>query len=457
MTVSTLEKQKIWMILNHPQEMATALTMASHWGREKFVLNLLISCHPYWRKVAITPYEHQFDNIVFLDRPDYVPGPFPQPGRILRSLRLGKRVAQLKGQPASVAIGQLILLRLQTILLYPMHVFGMIVKILRVKKRVARLGIQQDDILIWLTIGHFVDNIVLSTHPQNLKIAVIISEVYQRCTKPIDKDIYRNTFEGWVANWLIEPITGLRRTYCVKDRLHSELPWLVRYRGSLSEIYDKIVVLGDFSEQTGDNIITMPYPYVLAITKTGGNYSSTKPKKVVFFGSKFIGAVAGIIDPEIYARHLNSCLAFVREKYGSACKLVYRPHPRESDIAGSLDLSQFEDETRLLNLDQFEIENDGMLAELYFYRNMENIQAVFSVESTSSRSAFHFFINAYSFLNIFPYDERMKEFFRRFIGKVPDDFYIDDLSIMPNRYVKTEDINEATKKCRDVLDAVIRK
>jgi len=429
--------------------------MASHWGREKFVINLLISRHPYWRKIEMSQYEHQFDDIVFLDRPDYVPSPFPKPGRILRSLRTGKKAAQLKGQAVNLVISQMILRRLRATLLYPIHIAKMILKIWRVKREVARMGIQQEDILIWLTVGHFVDNIMLSMHSQNLKIAIIIDEIYRRGTEPLDKRIYENTFEGRITNWIIEPISGLRQTYCVKDRLHPELPFMVRYRTSLSEVFDKTVVLGNFSEQTVDNIITMPFPYIFTIKKSGGNYSSSKPKKVIFFGGKFLGAIAGVMDPEVYARHLNSCLAFIREKYGFACKLVYRPHPRESDIAGPLDLGQFEDETRLLNLDQFEIENDGMLAELYFYRNIEDIQAVFSVESTSSRSAFHFFINAYSFLDIFPYDEGMKEFFRRFIGEVPDDFYINNLSITPNTYVKMEDRKANVKRCQNVLDVLL--
>ena len=115
------------------------------------------------------------------------------------------------------------------------------------------------------------------------------------------------------------------------------------------------------------------------------------------------------------------------------------------------------DEIKLLDLDQFEIENDGMLAELYFYKNIEDIHAAFSVGSNASRSAFHFFINAYAFLNVFPYDEAAKKAFRLEMGNVPDDFYINDLSTTPNRYIKTEDINVAIKKCRNVLDVVLQK
>jgi len=46
---------------------------------------------------------------------------------------------------------------------------------------------------------------------------------------------------------------------------------------------------------------------------------------------------------------------------------------------------------------------------------------------------------------------------KRIAGNVPDDFYINDLSTMPNRYVNTEDMDVVIKKCQDVLDSVIRK
>ncbi len=460
MTTSKTEKRKIWMVLDHSQELATALALASYWERKEFVSNLLISPHPYWRKVDFKLYEHQFDKIVFLERPDNIPAPFPKPGRILTRLHAGRRVAKLKGEPAGLAIRRMILRRLRATLLYPAHLLGLILKIRRVKKEVARLAIQQSDILIWLAVGHFADSIVLSMHPHNLKIAVINSEVYQRGTSPVDRDIYQDTFEGWVANRLIEPITGLHRTYKVRSRAHPELPLMTRYRKSLPEIYDGVVVLGESSNpeiELGDNVIRMPYPYVLIRNGIRNNYNHNKLKKVVFFGSKFTGAIAGIIDPEVYAKRLNSCLDFVREKYGADYKLVYRPHPREDDGAGPLDLNRFEDELRFLNLDQFEIETDGMMAELYFCRNVENIHSVFSVESTSSRSALHFFINAYSFLDIFPYDVEMKTFFKSFIGDVPDEFYLDDLSTVPVRYVKTKDMSETMRKCQNVLDTLLVK
>lgn len=392
----------MWIVLDHPQQFATALGIATYLGREKFIFNLLISPHPYWKKVDINLYKHQFDEIHFLERPDYTPN--------------------------------------------PINVLRMIFQIIRLKKRIAQLGINQNDIIVGLSIIHYLENIVLSVHQRNLKIAIMSQVVYQVCIQEMDENIYRNTLEGWLANWIVEPITGLNRTYCMKERRYPNSYWCIRYRKSLLDIFNKVIILGNISFENnyvGDNIITMPFPYVLALKNSvaESNQRNDNHKKIVFFGTSFRTGMWNI-TPEIYAKNLNACLSFLREKYGMNFKLVYRPHPTEKD------------EIKQLDLRQFEIENDGMLAELYLYKNAEDIHAVFSVCSSSSMSAFQIFINAYAFMNIFPYDERVKKIFRLEMGNVPDDFYINGLSAAPNRYINNININAAIKQCIAVLDNI---
>jgi hypothetical protein len=43
------------------------------------------------------------------------------------------------------------------------------------------------------------------------------------------------------------------------------------------------------------------------------------------------------------------------------------------------------------------------------------------------------------------------------MGNVPDDFYINDLSTTPNRYINAGNINAAIKTCQNVLDTVLQK
>lgn len=442
--METSGKRKIWMVLNHPQELATALALASYWGREKFTINLIIARHHYWSKVDINLYKHQFDEIFFFPRPDYVSSPFRGPLESIKKLRQMKKNAKLRGNKVNLVIIQSIFRRLQSVLMYPIRIVKMIREILQIKKQIVRLRIKPDDFIFGLSATAFVENIVISTHPQNLKVAVIPNEVYEQSITPPDRTRFKNTLEGVLTGGIIEPITGLQQTYFMRERERLGIG-LGRYKKSLPEIYSRVIVLGNPSNNNERNITTMPFPYVLALNKTKIRSLSDKPQKVVLFGSNFLGMVANLMDVRTYVQKLNDYLEFIRDKYGSTFKLVYRPHPNETT------------EVSLLELKQFTIEHDGTLSELYLFQNMNNIYAAFSVESTSSRSALYFFINSYSFLNISPYDADMKEYFRKVYGDVPDDFYIKDLSVTPKRYIKDTDTSTAIKKCHNILDTLINK
>lgn len=401
--MSTNGKQRIWIILDHPQQFATALGIVSYLKRGDFFLSLLISPHTYWAKVDINLYNHLFDNIYFLDRPDYSWNPIKVPSTIF--------------------------------------------KIFRLKRKIKQLGILQNDVIIGLSIFHYLENIIISMYPKNRKIGIMPYVVYQESTREMNRMVYENTFEGLLANWIIEPISGLHQTYCMKDKQHPDAYWRIRYKKSLQHIYDEIIILGNFVSENNhreDNINTMPFPYILAFGKMQNENSSLHcPKKIVFFGDSFRNGIRGVSSDD-YKRHLNKCLSFLRNKYGATYKLIYRPHPIEKSEIGQLDL------------DQFEIENDGMLAELYFYQNMNDIYAVFSVGSNVSRSAIYFFINAYSFLDIFPFDDAAIDSFRQEMGNVPEEFYISDLSINPTEYIKMESLTDAKKTCQNVLDIIMK-
>lgn len=406
-TMSKNTKQKIWIVLDHPQQFATALGLVSYWRRRKFIINLIISPHTYWAKVDIDRYRNQFDNIHFFERPDYTCN--------------------------------------------PIKLLFMVYQIFRLRRKITKLIIHQNDIIVGLSVFHYLENIVLSLSPKNPKIAIMPHVVYNECRRTMDKNIYKNTFEGWLANWIVEPITGLYQTYCMKERLHPDTYWRIRYREELLNIYSDVIILGNAAgaeDHLGDKIHKMPFPYVLALghlqkLQNGINSGNCNPQKVVFFGDAFGRGIWGV-PPEVYAKHLNKCLSFLREKYSSTYKLVYRPHPTEKD------------EIKYLNLDQFEIENDGMLAELYLYENINRIYAVFSSGSNASRSALHFFINAYAFLDIFPYDNAGKAYFRNEMGNVPEDFYIRDLSLAPNRYIDDEAVIRAKRICENILETVLQ-
>jgi hypothetical protein len=392
------------MVLEHPMQFSIALALAAHWRDRVSAINLLVSSHPYWKRVDIDLYRDKFDGISFMERPDYTWHPI----RVIRWLR----------------------------------------QIWSLKRRIKRLGINRNDVIVGLSVFSYLENIVLSTHPENLKIAVIPEVIYEECTRDLNQDSYFTPPEGWVARLLIEPLNGLHRTYCKKEKLHPDTYWRLRYRKPLPEIYDKVAVMGNITAadmHINERIYTMPYPYVVGLKDKKEAKSKVAKKKVVFFGDFFRNGLWGV-EPETYAQHLNECLAYLRRINGATHQLVYRPHPAESG-----------EELKYLDLNQFEIEKDGMLSELYFYKYREDIEAVFSVASTSSRSAFHFFLNAYAFFNVFPFDSAARAYFKKEMGNVPSDFFISELLSEPNRYVKLENQNSAKKSCQNVLDMVLKR
>src|SRR5205823_4090455 len=123
----------------------------------------------------------------------------------------------------------------------------------------------------------------------------------------------------------------------------------------------------------------------------------------------------------IYIVHLNRCLDYIRTNYPSR-DLVYRPHPSEKGEASKL------------NLTEFRVEDDREVADLYFLRHFAEIEAVYSVSSTVSRTALNNGLNSYALWRCFSFSETQMKFFQRVMGDVPPEFEISDLTKQPGVY-----------------------
>jgi len=400
-----VRQRKIWMILDHPHQLAIALPLASYW-KHNFMVNLLISPHPYWREVRLDDYAGQFDQIVrFQKRPDYV-----------SSLRGSVRL---------------------------------IPEILRIKEQIKHLGIKQDDVIIGLSHCTFIENIVLSCTPKNLRIAIIPESEYREALRRPDWSTFQFSRGGLFARYLIQPLTGLERTLrltCRKQqssRLGGEPD---RFEREIADIYDKVVVLVNLYEEFGmrnSTTVLLPFPYVL--TRLGEhNAIQSQRKKVVFFGSHLDGQPTSRKE---FAKATNECLSFLRRTYGNTYELVYMPHPQETEV-----------DWKQLDLSRFEIENDRRLGELYISDNRDSIDAVFSVHSTASRSAVNYGINAYVLFELFGFDDSSLQYHYGpygHLGRQPDCFYIRDLTVAPVRYQNPERMDYARRVLQERLDSMV--
>jgi hypothetical protein len=171
-------------------------------------------------------------------------------------------------------------------------------------------------------------------------------------------------------------------------------------------------------------------------------------KKIIFFGDSFVSGRSTLSLSE-YIIYLDQCLEFLRHNYKNKYQLVFRPHPKDQN--GYLDL----------NLKDFIIENDGKNAELYFFENKDIIHSVYSVNSTACQSAFYFFIEAYFFIDFFPFPEEIKSYWKLEMGNIkgssiPEPAFIKELSRMPQPYINKNLIREYQATCQEVLNRLIK-
>jgi hypothetical protein len=148
----------------------------------------------------------------------------------------------------------------------------------------------------------------------------------------------------------------------------------------------------------------------------------------IFFGADFKNIPD--IDLDVFARRTNECLDYIRKNCND-CRLIYRPHPDETD------------EHKLLNLNSFDVQKDSQIAETFLWSNRNKVKYVFSVCSTSSMAAFSMGLNSYGFYKYFRdlYRGNIRIFVDNYFGDLPRNFFIENLKepLRENRIEWRED------------------
>jgi hypothetical protein len=178
---------------------------------------------------------------------------------------------------------------------------------------------------------------------------------------------------------------------------------------------------GELPARAEHQIIPSRFPSIAELGDFSAKFDGARSRhnRVIFFGTPFL--LVQNLQPEIYIEHLDSCLDYLRQNYPGR-DLVYRPHPFEKGEAAKL------------NLQSFRIEDDREVADLYFLRHFAQIEAVYSVSSTVSRTALNNGLNSYALWRCFPFSETQARFFRKVMGDVPPEFEITNLSTPPIAY-----------------------
>ena len=302
-------------------------------------------------------------------------------------------------------------------------------------------------------------NAALSAHPDVYKILCVSQKAYGELTRTGDRARYRFTTSGWLQNRFVEPMAGIERTIHYKPRINpgGDGVRLRRLQKDPEDLFDVIIFMsnsgGELPARAEDQIIPSRFPSIselrnFSMQRTDrqnrqgfvnrqSNASAARTSdRVIFFGTPFL--LVKNLEPEIYVEHLNRCLDYIRTNYPGR-DLVYRPHPSEKGEASKL------------NLTGFRVEDDREVADLYFLRHFAEIEAVYSVSSTVSRTALNNGLNSYALWRCFPFSETQMKFFQRVMGDVPPEFEISDLTQPPIAYQERQSMSAAPSSFSNAL------
>jgi hypothetical protein len=285
----------------------------------------------------------------------------------------------------------------------------------------------EKDVLLCLAGLLGLGNAALSAHPDVYKILCASQKAYGELTRHGDRARFRFTTSGWLQNRVVEPLAGVERTIHYKPRINpgGDGVRLRRLQKDPDEIFDAIIFMsnsgGELPARAEDQIIPSRFPSIAELRDFPSKINSGQDRqgRVIFFGTPFL--LVKNLAPEVYVEQLDRCLDYIRENYPGR-DLIYRPHPFEKGEASKL------------RLEGFQVEDDREVADLYFLRHFAEIEAVYSVSSTVSRTALNNGLNSYALWRCFPFSETQAKFFRKVMGDVSPEFEISDLTKPPVPY-----------------------
>jgi hypothetical protein len=300
------------------------------------------------------------------------------------------------------------------------------------QRGVGALAIDPDsDVLLCLAGLLGLGNAALSANPDVYKILCVSQKAYGELTRIGNRASYRFTTSGWLQNRFVEPMARVERTIHYKPRINpgGDGVRLRRLQKDPDEIFDAIIFMsnsgGELPARAEDQTIPSRFPSIAElhdfadVSANANRQSGSDHRRVILFGTPFL--LVKNLEPAVYVEHLDRCLDYIRQNYPGR-DLVYRPHPFEKGEASKL------------NLGDFRVEDDREVADLYFLRHFAEIEAVYSVSSTVSRTALNNGLDSYALWRCFPFSETQTKFFRKVMGNVPTEFEISDLTTPPAGY-----------------------
>lgn len=399
--------KKYWIIVDHPHQLVLAIAISRLIKEEKKGKTvLLITEHEYLKYVKLGKYTKYFFKVYKFRRIGFPPPTMPVLKQLLASLL-------------------------------------MFLEIIITKIKIKNLDVDERDVIIGLSASQIFESMMVSSFSRNKKVSIVsgdaLSEELQvNKLRKHDRVIF--SIGGFFFRLVCCPVFKLRKIdFLIRkgtENITDGVLFQVYNRGLINE-YDKILLLMnatcdlDSLGNPNNNLRVTYFPFI----NSGNEKTKSKTKRITFFSMPFMKGYG--IDKKCYVRKMNEYLNFLRKIYGERYVLEYRPHPQEID------------EFNLLDLDGFIVSKDRKISEFYLLENCNNIKAVFSVCSTSSRSALNFGIDSYVFPKLFPINVSTLKYYHDLFGDVPEEFYLKNFKEIPKPIPFSKSINSCKKFNKD--------
>lgn len=323
--------KSVWLLIDHPMNIITAVGLAFYL-QEKFEVNLLISMHPYWEGIDLEMLKRYFKQIYT----------FPNVG-------------------------------------FSKHILREVKKIYQTKKRIKEIGIVVDDTFVVLSCGSFLENIVLSTFPENRRLSINPDFVYNFFTDKSGDLQYRENAISKIWNLTILPLFGLLPMSYYEHVSEKKL-YDVDYKVGREKIFNKCFSVKNIASSClEENEI---YDLSIYVKNKIVTHDVSGEKKIIFF----------LGDSEVPDKYriefTNRCLRYI-EKFFPNYSYVYKPHPNDSGEAESVDLGKFM------------VYSKKGVSQLFFLENLEKIHRCFTIGSTAVKFGINFGIHSYLFLDLY--------------------------------------------------------
>ena len=240
-------------------------------------------------------------------------------------------------------------------------------------------------------------------------------------TKLIEKysenNLYRILQRSTVDDERIKADYGLNLKHTVLRRLYEIALGLEKTSAYVNNKTKNIWYFKHFNEDVSrtfylinKNEIPKPdeihFPYYFTHSQ-----SNTSQRKIYFFGSRFLGW--DFLHDDSAIKTINSILRKIEEVHNTAL-LIYKPHPLESNESEKLDLGKFI------------VDASPNSSEIEYTKYFSDIEAVYSIGSTSSKTAFNFGLKSYLTYKLFKFDKSIEEQFNNLFLNLPENMFIDN-------------------------------